>query len=190
MEPTLIKKLAFYLRTIQYRMGRLGLWGMLLILTAIITYFRLNLPQLDQLVEAKAALLKAKQTSQLASTSTPKELQPSADITQFIEQFPLSDNKEDTLKAIITIAKKNNLPLDTGTYHTVTKEAGQVVMYEINLPLRGTYPQIKQWLAQTLSSMPNMALTTLQLKQTTNESNVIEAEVGLTAYFRSETNVR
>lgn len=190
MEPTLIKKLAFYLRTLQYRLGRMGAWGLLLILTAIISYFSLNLPQKARLVEAEAAISKVAKTRQLTTDATPKEKQPTTDITHFIEQFPLSKHKEDTFKTIISIAQKNKLPLDAGTYQTTTKDAEQVVIYEINLPLKGTYPQIKQWLAQTLNAMPNMALTTFVLKQTTSDSNMIEAEVGLTAYFRNEPNVK
>lgn len=190
MEPTLIKKLAFYLRTLQYRLGRMGAWGLLLVLIAILSYFSLNLPQKARFVEADAAFLKATRTRQLTSDATPKEQQPTTDITHFFAQFPLSMHKEDTLKTIISIAQKNKLPLDAGTYHTTTKDAGQVVIYEINLPLKGTYPQIKQWLAQTLNAMQNMALTTFVLKQTTSDSNMIEAEVGLTAYFRNEHTVK
>ncbi|HQC29706.1 MAG TPA: hypothetical protein PLG02_07220 [Methylotenera sp.] len=177
-------KLAFYLRSAQYRMGSLGVLGLLFLLTAALIYAGLSRPQLKQLQASEVTLSQAKQQrKQIQVTPIATTTQATVNAASYLQQFPNVNHKDDALKTIIAIAENNKLPLETGTYNTVTKEAGQVVFYEINLPLKGSYPQIKQFVASTMNALPNAALSTFHLQQTNTEANLIEAEVVLTLYF-------
>ena len=183
MELTIISRATFYLRTIQYRIGNLGLLGLLMLIAAAILYLTLILPQVRRLHSVDAAYAKLKlltQNTQAVKQHTPQQLLSSE---AFFRQFPEAAQKDEALKTIITIAEKNTLPLDTGKYETIIKESGQTVFYQISFPLKGSYLQIKQFLATTLNNLPNAALSRLLLHQTFVDSNQIEADVIFTLYF-------
>lgn len=182
MESTLNAKVVFYLHTIQYRIGNLGVLGILLLLAAIVMQLSLNDPIQKQLLQSEAALSKVihQGNATLKIPSQNKRLSAEA----FVMQFPNDNAKEDYLKSIIKIAEKNKLLLESGQYTTLIKEAESVVFYEVSLPLKGTYPQIKQFVADSINALPNAALSTFNLQQISIEPNQIEAEVSFTLYFR------
>jgi len=181
MESILIYKVAFYLRNIQYRIGYFGVLGLSMLVVAIALYFSLNLPQTRHLhsVEAARAQLSTHQ-SQPDKLKTPQHI---LSAEAFFKQFPDSVQKDTSLKTIIAIAEQNALTLVTGKYETLIKESGSVVFYQISFPLEGNFPQIKRFLATTLNTLPNAALSHLRLHRPSIESNQIEADVIFTLYF-------
>jgi hypothetical protein len=181
MESTLISKTVFHLQTIQYRIGRLSLLGIVILMTAVFAYLSVCLPQEKRLHKVKAQYTNLTSDHSLLE----KKRLPTAalDADAFLKQFPNVSLKDEALKTIINLAEKNNLPLNTGKYETLIKESGELVFYQINFPLKGNYPQIRQFLADSLNTLPNASITELLLHHTAIDSNQIDADVGFTLYF-------
>jgi len=169
------------LRTIQYSIGNWGLLGLLMLVATAVLYLTLSLPQGRQLhsVDATYAKLSIQNAQAVKQQAPQKSLSSEA----FLKQFPNVAQKDESLKTIFSIAERNTLLLGTGKYETLTKVSGETVFYQITFPLKGSYPQIKQFLATTLSHLPNAALSQLLLHHSSESSNQIEADVILTLYF-------
>ncbi len=181
MASTLIARVAFNLRTFQYRAGNLSVLGLLMLVVALVLYLSMMLPQARHLHSAEMAF--AQFARHHAPPAIPHDRQTALSTHVFFKQFPSASEKEAALKTIIAIAEKNTLPLDAGKYETLTKESGQVVFYRISFPLKGAYPQIKQFLAKSLNTLPNAALSQIHFHHASGESNQVEAEVIFTLYF-------
>ena len=59
-----------------------------------------------------------------------------------------------------------------------------LAFYRITLPLRGTYPQIRQFVGSTLKSMPVASLEGLRFERKKVGDTRLEAQIRLTVYFR------
>jgi Tfp pilus assembly protein PilO len=185
MESRIISRAAFHLHTLRYKVGRLNILGVIVLTTALLAYLSFCLPQVKRLHAVKA------QHTNLTSDQSLAEKKPlpniAFDADAFLKQFPNVTSKDDTLNTIINLAEKNNLPLNTGKYETLIKESGELVFYQINFPLKGSYPQIRQFLADSLNKLPNASITELLLHHTAVDSNQIEADVSFTLYFNKAT---
>jgi hypothetical protein len=93
----------------------------------------------------------------------------------------------DQLDRLIQHASDNGLQLNDGLY-TVTREAqGEIVCYEVTLPLRGSYPQTRRFLAAILDNEQGAAMLDVQFHRAKISEPVLEAVVHLAFYLRPST---
>jgi len=90
----------------------------------------------------------------------------------------------DQLDRLLQHAADQGLQLNDGLY-TVTREAqGQVVCYQVSLPLQGTYPQVRRFLTALLKSEPGLALLDVQFHRVKISDPALDATVRLSYFMR------
>ena len=60
---------------------------------------------------------------------------------------------------------------------------GKLWRYEIVLPVHGTYPQVRVFLAQVLTKIPHLALQSVSFERQKVGDAMIEANIRLTLYL-------
>ena len=105
------------------------------------------------------------------------------ELRRFYSLFPPLEKLPDQLERVYGLARAAKLELLQGEYR-LEKPAVGLAFYRITLPLRGTYPQIRQFVAATLKSMPIASLEGLRFERKRVGDTRLEAQVRLTVYFR------
>lgn len=105
------------------------------------------------------------------------------ELRRFYNLFPPLERLPDQLEQIYGLARAAKLELLQGEYRLEKPPVG-LAFYRITLPLRGTYPQIRQFVGATLKSMPVASLEGLRFERKRVGDTRLEAQIRLTVYFR------
>jgi len=90
----------------------------------------------------------------------------------------------DRIERLVQHASDHGLQLNDGLY-TVTREAqGQLVCFQVTLPLQGSYPQVRRFLAMLLKEEPGLALLDVQFHRAKISDAGLDAVVRLSYYMR------
>jgi len=108
------------------------------------------------------------------------------ELRRFYSLFPPIERLPDQLEQIYGLARGAKLELLQGEYRLEKPPVG-LAFYRITLPLRGTYPQIRQFVGATLKSMPVASLEGLRFERKKVGDTRLEAQIRLTVYFRPAT---
>jgi hypothetical protein len=161
-------------------LGPTGVVGIGVLIFCIPFYFSAVRPaERDlQLQRSVAERLRARVPFQpVASEGRAEELR------RFYSLFPPLEKLPDQLDLIYGLAKSAKLELLQGEYRLEKPPVG-LAYYRVNLPLRGSYLQIRQFIGATLKSMPVASLEALRFERKRAGDTRIEAQVRLTIYFR------
>jgi hypothetical protein len=126
-------------------------------------YFGAIRPERERLgrAERHAAALQRERTAGPAVAEDPG----ATELGRFYARFPSQDAFPDALGRVLQAAASHSLSLNEGEY-TVTREtAGKLVRFQIVLPLRGNYPQVRSFLAALAHEVPGMALENVQFER-------------------------
>jgi hypothetical protein len=105
------------------------------------------------------------------------------ELRRFYGLFPPLEKLPDELERVYALARAAKLELLQGEYRLEKPPFG-IAFYRITLPIRGTYPQIRQFVGSTLKSMPIASLDGLRFERKKAGDTQLEAQVRLTIYFR------
>jgi hypothetical protein len=105
------------------------------------------------------------------------------ELRRFYDLFPSLDQLPAELERIYALARKAKLELLRGEYRMERREG--LVPYHITLPLRGAYPQVREFIGATLQAMPNTSLDALRFERKKSGDAQLDSQVQLTVYFRS-----
>ena len=175
-------RLLFYYHTIQNSLAVYGFFGLLLLLSAAVLYCGYSLPQMRKFDSAVQAYKKSSEIRIISDQPISLVVQSEAD--QYFNSFPSAEKADVELKTIISIAEKLKLTLDSGRYETLTREAGEIRSLQVSFPLKGSYPQIKRFLASTINALPNAVLSDVQIHRSSADAGQSEADVVFMLYFK------
>lgn len=161
-------------------LGATGVVGIGVLVFCLPFYFSAVRPAEQELVAQRslAERLRARTPFQpVAADGRAEELR------RFYSLFPPLEKLPDTLEQIYALARSAKLELLQGEYRLERPPVG-LAFYRITLPLRGTYPQIRQFVGATLKSMPVASLEGLRFERKRVGDTRLEAQIRLTVYFR------
>ncbi|RTL57713.1 MAG: hypothetical protein EKK46_02640 [Rhodocyclaceae bacterium] len=167
-------------------LGWAGLAGLILSAAAAAFYWRVQLPQeaaLLSLADASAALRSRVAQRRAASQG---DISPAAQLEQFYRFFPNAegDALTEALGKIYAAASAENLTLDQGDYRLSPETVGHLVRYDITLPVKGSYPHLRRFLAAALKDVPTLALEGISFNRQAAADIGINAQLRLTLYLR------
>ena len=165
----------------QYQLTRLGLAGQvgLVALTAAA-------------VVAVSALLPAQHslqsmTDELANVRhAPAALAPDQAVPRLIATLPTRVQMSAVIGQIAAEAKSAGVSLDTGRYVYTPAKGGEIARYELEFPVKATYPDIRTFIDRTLTTVPAAALGKLRVERKAVGDAVVNADVGFVVFVRSE----
>lgn len=109
---------------------------------------------------------------------------PAVQLSGFYALFPGTDSIADSLDRIYQAATDNNITLSQADYSFADAEGGVLQRYEIAMPVRGKYTQVRNFIARVLSENKNAALLGMSLARNSVADVGVEAQVRFAFYLR------
>ena len=159
-----------------------GLLGLVLVLLASGIYLYQVQPKTTRLATLKrdSASLKLR-IEQAAKTGLP-ETSDQDDVAKFYGFF--SDATLSTwLNKLYAAAAAQKLVLEQGEYRISPSKNGKLVRYQITLPVKGNYLQIRQFVAQSLVDVPVAALEDITFKREGIGATEVETRIKFTLFL-------
>jgi hypothetical protein len=166
-------------------LGMTGMAGLAMLVLAVVVYAGMILPnasKLDRLTEEMAA---AQQRQKVSIINPAQDTHSTAGrLRTFYEFFPSRENEPKVLGKIYKAARDESVRLAEGEYKYSLGKAGRMGMYQVNLPVKGSYVQLRKFIVKVLNTLPNASLEQISFKRETIGSAEIEANIRFTIYLR------
>ena len=158
--------------------GILGLGLLAFIAGFYFSTFRTEQMRLEDL-HSEVSKLEEKRSR--AASEEPKT--PSDRLNAFYGLLPPSDHIADLLGKIFGVADQQTLILEQGEYRAVRDNVSRLTHYQIMLPVKGTYPQVRKFVAAALAEVPNLSLDSIQFERQKVGDSMVDAKVKLVLYL-------
>ena len=184
-DSPLFPKIIWYARRGTARLGAPGLVGLALLFFGLAFYLSAIRPvqtQLNDLQRDVAAFKSAKQTT---AANQVEELKsgPAEQLSAFYKYFPKSSSAPDSLAKLYEVAQAQGLMLDQGEYRLVHDRNGRLLRYEVTLPVKGTYPQMRKFMSQLLADIPYLSLDSVTFQRQKVGDATLESQIRFTLYL-------
>lgn len=173
---------------IRYRLYRYldkpGMIGVALLVLAAICAWLLTPQTQERLVRLESEFKLAKsETSknsqrQLAAPNTVLQLR------NFFDWLPPVNTNSADIKVLFAAAKEAQVDLTKADYQIVSDPSARLVRYQIILPVKERYPTIRKFASLALAKLPHLALDEFLVTRPQAATNVIEAQLQLTLFYR------
>ena len=167
-------------------LGTIGKIGLGLLIMAIVLLIAAVLPQDTtlQTLKERAETLQTQplSTSQKASRPTQKIGDDQA-LQIFYEFFPQIDSSPFWIRELARIAKKQRVEINSSDYRLVLEKGARLARYEMILPVRGRYPQIRAFIADALQAVPAMAITGMVIKRENVNTEQLDVRLEINLYL-------
>jgi hypothetical protein len=77
------------------------------------------------------------------------------------------------------------ITLEQGTYTFEVQKGASLARYVIDLPVKGSYPAIRQFVSNSLVAVPAASLDTLRMERREVAEGVVDASLRFTVFVRS-----
>lgn len=164
------------------RLGTMGVVGIGLLVFAVAFYLSAVRPGERALGALRAEARDLERQLQMGGSLGARERTPAEQLAAFYAFFPAADQTSVLLKRINTAAGARGLELQSGEYRMQRREGTRLARYEITLPVKGSYTQVRDFVADVLAAMPAAVLEEVNLRRESIESARLEARVRFTVY--------
>lgn len=172
------------------RLGNLGKIGMGLMLAAGIYYFLVVMPQATELQQLKdrAVMLQAQAVaknnpSEGGDAEAGKKMSGDQALQVFYDFFPQVDSSPFWIRELVRIAKKQGVELSSSEYRLINEKDARLARYEMVLPVRGKYSQIRAFIADALEAVPAMAISAIAMKRENTSMDKLEVRLEINLYM-------
>lgn len=165
-------------------LGRTGITGLALLITAALLWTLFALPLQQRIYE-----MRAQDAQTLTRTITPiiaaRASSPVSDPLQhYYQSFPSTSGMTQQLVHLHQLAQQEGLTLADGRYHSEAMANSGLLRYQLTLPMKGNYPQVRRFLRRALNEFPTLALDRLRLERQSAADDMIEAQLNWVWYLR------
>ena len=102
----------------------------------------------------------------------------------FYAFFPHIDSSPFWIKELVQVVASTNVEINGAEYRMVREKGWKLARYEMMLPVRGKYPQVRAFIADALRVVPAMALVDVAIKRQGVESELLEASLKFNLYLK------
>lgn len=108
---------------------------------------------------------------------------PAEELARFHGLFPPMAGLTDQVDRLHRLGRRAGLELAQGEYR-LEKPATGLWLYRISLPVRGTYPQVRDFAAAILRDMPAASLDAMRFDRKRALDAELDAQIRVTFYLR------
>ena len=108
---------------------------------------------------------------------------PKRQLAEFYSRLQSQDDVPEVVRGIHRSARLAGLRFSRGDYRPQRDASGKLLRYQITLPLRGSYPNVRRFLAQALREEPALALEGVAF-QTDESGGDLETRVQFMLFIR------
>ena len=180
-----MKQLSDLLGTGTASLGWPGVLGLGL-LTAVAGFYVSTLaPQQLRLEGLRQENMQLRQRANTSTGAAP--LAPAEKLAAFYGFFPPPKSLPDQLDKIFASAKGQSLVLEHGEYRALKDSVGGLMRYQLTLPLRGTYPQLRKFVDAALAEVPALSLDSVQFERRKIGDATVEAKLKLVVFLGNKS---
>lgn len=171
-------------------LGNLGKVGIGLMIATGIYYFLVVIPQETELQKLKdrAVTLQAQAVSKNTSgessdAEASRKMSGDQALQVFYEFFPRVDSSPFWIRELVRVAKKQGVELTSSEYRLINEKDARLARYEMVLPVKGKYFQIRAFIADALEAVPAMAISAIAIKRENTASDKLEVRLEINLYM-------
>ena len=101
----------------------------------------------------------------------------------FYDFFPRIDSTPRWITEVVRSAAQHDVEISGTSYRMVREKDVKLARYEMLLPIRGEYRQVRGFIADALHAVPAMALVDVVIRRESVESELLEANVKFNLYL-------
>lgn len=182
-----MNRLRWQLAMFKRLLGWAGLLGLAGLLYGAIYYFITVIPAQNSLIVAHQALLEAKseQFSNISQVAVVTQ-SPNERLQDFDDNFPNAESINATWGRISKLLEKSGLIVEHSVYESSPEKHAGLLRYHLNMPVKAAYPQIRDFLAEVIQTIPNAALENINFKRQSVDSSIVDANISLVIYVRAQ----
>jgi hypothetical protein len=165
-------------------LGVQGLTGLVLVVLALTVFLGFVLPSEVKLkrVTSEAVDLQNRHKMELENPVA-RTLPLESGLTSFYKLLPPEQSATKLLDKIYKSANKESLRLTQGEYKFTREKAGHLGNYQITLPVKGSYVQVRKFIAKVLNGVPTAALDGVSFKRESIGGAELEAKIQFTIFL-------
>lgn len=138
-------------------------------------------------LRAQATQLRTERERQPGGT---KARDPRAELADFYGALAPRERVPDLLRRLHQIASVQGLAVEQADYRPVPDPGGRLTRYQVTLPAKGTYPEVRRFLAHAGRELPGLALDGVAFQRQLAGDELVEAQVKLTLFVDAPGSVR
>jgi len=160
-----------------------GVAGIGLLAACLAVYLSAIRPAQSRLDAAHQSAIQLQKPGKRDANEDRRNQPPAEQLAEFYRQFPNDKNLLPWMEKIFTLAQDQKIDLDQGEYKVSSDKVGKLMRFQMTLPLKGEYPQIRKYLDSLLAGIPIVALEHLQLERQKVGDPALEAKIRLALYL-------
>lgn len=173
------------LRRVLETLGAAGVLGLGVLLFCVPFYLTAVAPA-EREIEAQRAAA-ARLMSRSPDQPVTGSAGPAADLWRFQSLFPPVERLPDELETLYALARNAKLELRQGEYRMEARGPG-LAAYRVTLPIRGAYPQIREFIGAILGQAPIVSVDALRFERKKAGDAQIDAQVRVSIHFRPQAD--
>ena len=118
-------------------------------------------------------------------TKPPEVSQDQRNLEAFLRILGDARQAEQQLQALFGMARTLQINLPLGQYKMVCEDSGLLCNYRVQLPVKGSYPQIRSFIEKCLQIEPALSLDEISIKRESAGDEELEVRLGLTLVVRA-----
>ncbi|MBX3617715.1 MAG: hypothetical protein KF839_11385 [Nitrosomonas sp.] len=178
---------------LRWQMGRLGNSGKIgfgLIIAASIYYALAVIPQetelqklKDRAVSLQAQIVSKKSSSDGTGGETGQKMSSDQALQVFYDFFPRIDSSPFWIRELVGLAQKRGVELASSEYRLINESDARLARYEMILPVKGNYSQIRAFIADALEAVPAMAISAVAIKRENTTADKLDVRLEINLYL-------
>ena len=169
------------------RLGNMGKIGVGLVVVAGIFFLGAVLPEKSELEalkeRAERLALEAKSGASGSEGVVEKKLTNDQALQAFYEFFPSFDSSPFWIRELVRIAQKQGVEINSSDFRLTFERDWRLSRYEVILPVRGRYSQVRAFMAEILEAIPALAITGFAIKRDNVQSTQLDVRFEMSLYL-------
>ena len=179
----LAPRLAWSARQWLARAGWPGALGLALLAASAAFSLAATLPRLAERDALRDKSLQMHARARVAQLHPEEKPGRERQLRTFYAFFPAPATLPDWLGRIYAAAQRRGLSLELGQYKPAQEAGARLMRYQVVLPVRGSYAQIRGFVNEVLREVPSASLDDIALKRDNIGSGQIEARLRMTIFL-------
>lgn len=147
-------------------------------------YFSAILPAQEKLASTRHSVLALQERMNNAGTGENADQRtPEEQLADIYRMFPDGSDLPASLEKIFALAQSQGIGLDKGEYQVTRNNKGKLVSFQVMLPVKGEYTQIRKYIDALRADIPVLSLQQVQFKRQKIGDRVVEANIKLALYL-------
>ncbi len=121
-----------------------------------------------------------------AQNPNPDGLGTTRSSIEVLQALPPIVQRGSDVEFIVNAARTAQLTLDRADYATPAEGVNGASRLQATLPVSGTYPDVRRFIAAVLNDLPNSALESLQIERPDAKSTQVNATVRFVLFYRRD----